>query len=112
MIMSGVKITPRELWWDRIVWFRHVSEHEDPRFSFTNSFMGKIGITRDIHEIYPVIAPPPKEQYKIAASAYRLQHIDFCADYCTIALAIAVQIATVACDAVCNIRTHDWNSEG
>ena len=69
-------------------------------------------ITRDMNGVYPIIAPPPKEQYKIAASAYRLRHIDFYADYCTIALAIAVQIAIVDCDTVCNIRTHDWNLEG
>ncbi len=96
----------------RVERFRTISGRRDPSLSPTILFIGKMRTTRDIREAYSVIISPPKKLYKMAASVCRLRHIDFCVDYRTIALAIAVQIATVDCVTVGNMRDHDWNLEG
>lgn len=106
--MSEVTIRTLESWVGRIVGFRTVSGREDPSLSRVVFLLGEIRTKKDVRDVSTVIASPPRERCKIAASECRSRYIDFHADCRT----IAVSITTVDCDIECNLQNHVWISGG
>lgn len=93
---------------NQIVRVMTVSDREDPCPAFTILRIEEIRTTRGICDVSTIIANPPRERCKIAASMYRLSYIDFhtddrrdcrsdvTGDYCT----------------ACNTHDHVWHTGG